>query len=69
MAAAIQSVFYGGAVSSGSLFALAQSAAMGGIAVGTATEVAAGAVALGTGATMLAKGSKKDDSKKDDEGK
>ncbi|KAG9020480.1 hypothetical protein FS837_008196, partial [Tulasnella sp. UAMH 9824] len=46
LAAAIHSAFYGGAVTSGSLFALCQSAAMGGIAVGAA-QVAAGITAVG----------------------
>ncbi|KAG8917675.1 hypothetical protein FRC01_002294 [Tulasnella sp. 417] len=39
VAAGIQATFYGGAVGSGSLFALAQSAAMGGIAVSTTQTV------------------------------
>ncbi|KIO20252.1 hypothetical protein M407DRAFT_139680 [Tulasnella calospora MUT 4182] len=35
VAAGLQATYYGGAVGAGSLFAMAQSAAMGGIAVGT----------------------------------
>ncbi|KIO20254.1 hypothetical protein M407DRAFT_139686 [Tulasnella calospora MUT 4182] len=53
LAATIQSIFYGGAVGSGSLFALCQSAAMGGIVVGSAAEIAAGVAALGAGAGLL----------------
>ncbi|KAG9003995.1 hypothetical protein FRB95_001618 [Tulasnella sp. JGI-2019a] len=53
IAAMIQSTCYGGAVASGSAFALAQSAAMGGIAVGTAAEVVAGAFAVTAGARIL----------------
>ncbi|THH07080.1 hypothetical protein EW145_g3619 [Phellinidium pouzarii] len=48
-AAAIQSVFYGGAVQAGSAFALCQSAAMGGAALTTATVGSAvGGAAIGT---------------------
>ncbi|KAG8914236.1 hypothetical protein FRC01_004164 [Tulasnella sp. 417] len=54
IAAGIQSAVYGGAVTSGSIFALCQSAAMGGIAVGSAAEIAAGVAALGAGAGLLA---------------
>jgi hypothetical protein len=50
-AALIQATFYGGAVRTGSLFAMAQAAAMGGIAVGSA-QVAAGVVVAGAGAGM-----------------
>ncbi|KAG8913266.1 hypothetical protein FRC00_002752 [Tulasnella sp. 408] len=56
LAATIQSIFYGGAVGSGSIFALCQSAAMGGIAVGSAAEIAAGVAALGAGAAGLLSG-------------
>ncbi|KAG8894333.1 hypothetical protein FRC00_009083 [Tulasnella sp. 408] len=52
LAASIQSAVYGGAVTSGSLFALCQSAAMGGITVG-ATQVAAGITALAAGAGLF----------------
>ncbi|KAJ7816742.1 hypothetical protein B0H14DRAFT_2844066 [Mycena olivaceomarginata] len=50
IAASIQSAFYGGAVASGSLFSLAQSAAAGAIAVAAfpIQAVSAGAVGLGT---------------------
>lgn len=54
IAAGIQSTFYGGAVASGSAFALAQAAAMGGIAVGGAAEVMAGTFALTAGVAALA---------------
>ncbi|KAG9030319.1 hypothetical protein FS837_003294 [Tulasnella sp. UAMH 9824] len=53
LAATIQSIVYGGAVGSGSIFALCQSAAMGGIVVGSAAEIAAGLAALGAGAKLL----------------
>ncbi|KAG8945993.1 hypothetical protein FRC04_012112 [Tulasnella sp. 424] len=54
IAARIQSAVYGGAVRSRSIFALCQSAVMGGIAVGNATEnIAAGVAALGAGAGLL----------------
>ncbi|KAG8979719.1 hypothetical protein FRB90_007997, partial [Tulasnella sp. 427] len=53
IAAAIQSVIYGGAVGAGSLFALCQSAAMGGIVVGSLAEIAAGVAELVTGAASL----------------
>ncbi|KAG8985004.1 hypothetical protein FRB90_004997 [Tulasnella sp. 427] len=53
IAAGIQSAVYGGAVGAGSLFALCQSAAMGGIVVGSAAEIAAGVAALGAGAGLL----------------
>ncbi|KAG8914237.1 hypothetical protein FRC01_004165, partial [Tulasnella sp. 417] len=53
LAATIQSIVYGGAVGSGSIFALCQSAAMGGIVVGSAAEIAAGVAALGAGARLL----------------
>ena len=55
IAAGIQSVFYGGAVTSGSAFALAQSVAMGGAALtaveaaAAGTGIAAAAGAAGTG--------------------
>ncbi|KAG9024783.1 hypothetical protein FS837_005197 [Tulasnella sp. UAMH 9824] len=52
LAAAAQSAVYGGAVTSGSLFALCQGAAMGGIAAGAA-QVAAGIAALGAAAGLL----------------
>ncbi|KAG9030318.1 hypothetical protein FS837_003293 [Tulasnella sp. UAMH 9824] len=45
VAAGIQASFYGGAVGSGSLFAMAQSAAMGGIAV-SATQTVGGALGV-----------------------
>ncbi|KAG8905091.1 hypothetical protein FRC01_008477 [Tulasnella sp. 417] len=51
LAASVQSAAYGGAVTSGSLFALCQGAAMGGITVGAA-QVAAGIAALGAGAGL-----------------
>ncbi|KAG8945990.1 hypothetical protein FRC04_012109 [Tulasnella sp. 424] len=53
LAAAIQSIFYGGAVASGSAFALCQGAAMGGIVVGSVVEITAGVVALGGAARLL----------------
>ncbi|KAG9021692.1 hypothetical protein FS837_007057, partial [Tulasnella sp. UAMH 9824] len=53
LAAIAQSIVYGGAVGSGSLFAIFQSAAMGGIAVGSPAQIAAGVAALGTGARLL----------------
>ncbi|KAG8880503.1 hypothetical protein FRB97_000738 [Tulasnella sp. 331] len=53
IAATIQSVCYGGAVASGSAFALAQAAAMGGIAVGSAAEIVAGAFAVTAGAGLI----------------
>ncbi|KAG8915928.1 hypothetical protein FRC02_004314 [Tulasnella sp. 418] len=64
IAAGIQSAVYGGAVASGSAFALAQSAAMGGVAVASGAELAAAAVAASAGAAMIKKA--KDD--QDDEG-
>lgn len=48
-----QSVFYGGAVASGSAFAIAQAAAMGGIAVGTTAQVVAGAFAVTAGVGLV----------------
>jgi hypothetical protein len=55
LAAGIQSVFYGGAVASGSAFALAQSIAMGGAALG-AVEAGATAVGITAGAAAAAAG-------------
>ncbi|KAG8940964.1 hypothetical protein FRC03_004939 [Tulasnella sp. 419] len=67
VAAGIQSAVYGGAVASGSAFALAQSAAMGSIAVASGVELAAAAVATAAGAAMLKK-AKNDQDDKDDKG-
>ena len=59
VAAAIQSACYGGAVASGSLFSLAQGAAMGGVAVGSTGTVLSGAAAFVAGVGILKKGDKK----------
>ena len=56
MAAWIQSTFYGGAVASGSLFALAQSATMGGIIVASVGGQLAGAAAVTLGGAVLRRG-------------
>ncbi|KAJ7344009.1 hypothetical protein DFH08DRAFT_871594 [Mycena albidolilacea] len=55
IAASIQSAFYGGAVASGSLFSLAQSAAAGGIAVAALPIQAVSAGAVGLGAWLFKK--------------
>ena len=55
-AAAAQSIFYGGAVASGSLFSLAQSAAMGGVVVASGAEIVAGTAALAAGVGILRRG-------------
>ncbi|KAG8917679.1 hypothetical protein FRC01_002298 [Tulasnella sp. 417] len=68
-AVTIQSILYEGAVVSGSLLALCQSAARRGIAVGNAAEIAAGVTVLGTGARLLGgMGTDGPDNSDDDEG-
>jgi len=56
IAAGIQSAYYGGVVASGSVFALAQSLAMGGATLGTVQVAALGTGVVAAGASAASAG-------------